>query len=235
MCEQYPITALVEFEVRTANNSVEEWLDVWHERAQDALLGEPETIAYEAAVSQADPSQILIFERYTNGQSSIDAHIKRQAHKSLHETMGSRNMTRRRVMTNLLSDIEDYGRWSRGAGGEPLAEVNVIIVLLVFRFEDAAEKQRYIDVTREHARYCRSAEPDTLIYNGGIAQRDADRGPDIKAGDLVFVAAFKDEAALLKHRDAPRHAKIQPVLEGIERERKFSMNYFSTGKGFLWK
>jgi len=235
MSDQHPLTALVEFEVRTANNSVEEWLEVWRERAQDALIGEPETIAYETAVSQDNPSQILVFERYTNGQSSIGAHVKREAHISLNETMGGRNMTRRRVMSNLLNDIDDYGWWSRDAGGQPLAEENVVIVLLVSRFEDAVERQRYIDLTREHARYCRSAEPDTLIYNGGIAQRDADRGPDIKAGDLVFVAAFKDDAALLRHRDDPYHVKLQPVLESIKRERKFSMSYLSTGRGFLWK
>ena len=235
MSDGSPLTALVEFEVRTTNNSVEEWLEVWHERGRDALNGEPETSAYEAAVSQQNPSQILVFERYTHGQTSIDAHVNREAHVTLTETMGSRNMTKRRVMSNLFSDIDDYGWWSRGNGGEPMQEENVIITLIGTHFDDAAMKQRYIEVTRDHTNYCQSAEPDTLIYNGCIAKRDSDRGPDIKAGDLVFVAVFRNEEALLKHRDDPRHLELQPVLEGIKRERKFALNYLSTGKGFLWK
>ena len=113
MSNRSPLTALIEFEVRTTNTSVEEWLDVWRERGKDALSGEPETSAYEAAVSIQNPGQVLVFERYTHGQSSIDTHINREAHVTLTETMGSRNMTKRRVMSNLFTDINDYGWWCR--------------------------------------------------------------------------------------------------------------------------
>jgi hypothetical protein len=65
--------------------------------------------------------------------------------------------------------------------------------------------------------------------------RDSDRGPDIKTGDLLFVAAFKNQAAAIKHRDDPRHLKLQPVLEGIARERRFALTYLTTGRGFLWR
>ena len=235
MSDQYPVTALVEFEVRTSNTTVAEWLDVWQDRSEDALIGEPQTSAYEATVSQENPNQILVFERYTDGQASIDEHINREAHATLTATMGSREMTRRRVMSNLFSDIDEYGWWNKSDGSGPMRDKDVIVSLIGTRFPDAATQQDYIDVTRRHADYCRSEEPDTLIYNGCIAQRDSDRGPEIKTGDLIFIAAFRNEAALLKHRNDPSHLELQPVLEGIKRERKFALTYLSTGKGFLWK
>ena len=65
--------------------------------------------------------------------------------------------------------------------------------------------------------------------------RDADRGPDVRAGDLVFVAVFADEAAAVQHRDDPRHQALQPKLERIGRERTFWQTYRTTGKGYLWR
>ena len=235
MSNQSPVTALVEFEVRTSGTSVADWLAVWQDRSEDALDGEPETSAYEAAVSEDNPNQVLIFERYTGGQASIDAHVNRPAHVALTATMGERQMTRRRVMSNLFSDIDDYGWWDRNDGRGPMRDSDVILSVLGTRFPDPASQQEYIELTRRHADYCRSEEPDTLIYNGCIAQRDADRGPDIKAGDLIFVAGFRNKAALLKHRDDPRHLELQPLLNDIRRERKFTGTYRTTGKGFLWK
>jgi quinol monooxygenase YgiN len=235
MANHSPLTALVEYEVRVENSDVGQWLDVWQARGQDALFGEPETLAYEAMQSQQNADQILVFERYKNGQSSLDAHIARTAHATLIETMGSRNMTRRRVMSNLFSDIDDYGWWSRDTGADPMQEAGIIVTLIGTHFDDEAMKQRYIEVTGDHANYCFVAEPDTLIYNGCLAMRDSDRGPDIKTGDLLFVAAFKNQAAAIKHRDDPRHLKLQPVLEGIARERRFALTYLTTGRGFLWR
>ena len=230
-----PLTALVEYEVRTDSTSVNEWLDVWQDRGEDALVGEPETSAYEAAVSDQDTGQVLVFERYTNGRASIDTHIERPAHTTLMETMGGRKMTRRRVMSNHFADIENYGWWSRAVGETPMRDANVLITLIGTRFASDKMKQRYIDVTGEHAAYCFEAEPDTLIYNGGIAQGDADRGPDIKTGDMLFIAAFKNEAAAIKHRDDLRHVALQPRLNEIERERTFMRTYKSTGRGYLWR
>ena len=232
--DQSPVTALVEFEVDTSSVSVAEWLSVWQTRSEDALQGEPETKAYAAALSRESPNQVLIFERYSNGQESIDAHINRDAHKTLNEVMGGRQMTRRRVMSNLFSDIDNYGWWDRGYAG-PMQDKDVIISILGTRFPDSASRERYIEVTQQHANYCRTSEPDTLIYNGCIAQRDADRGPDIRVGDLIFVAAFRNEAAMLKHRDDPRHIELQPVLQDINRDRRFALSYLTTGQGFLWK
>ncbi len=230
-----PLTALVEYQVRTETTSVKEWLDVWQERGQDALVGEPETSAYEAARSLQDESHVLVFERYAHGQSSLDAHVARPAHTDLMETMGERSMTRRRVMSNLYADIQGYGWWDRAESDKPMSEADVTITLIGTRFKDDAMRQRYIDVTGEHADYCREAEPGTLIYSGGLALRDSDRGLDIKTGDMLFVAAFTDEQAAIVHRDDPRHVKLQPVLNEIERERTFLLSYKSTGKGYLWR
>jgi quinol monooxygenase YgiN len=230
-----PLTALVEYQVRTETTTVDEWLDVWQKRGQDALEGEPDTIAYEAARSLQDESHVLVFERYAQGQSSIDSHLERAAHATLMETMGERSMTRRRVMSNQFADIEGYGWWDRAQSDEPMSDACISITLIGTRFTDAAMKQRYIEVTGEHADYCREAEPGTLIYSGGLAFRDSDRGPDVKAGDMLFVAAFANEQAAKAHRDDPRHVALQPILNEINRKRTFLLSYKSTGNGYLWR
>ncbi|MFT7220845.1 MAG: quinol monooxygenase YgiN [Candidatus Azotimanducaceae bacterium] len=231
----FPLTALVEYQVRTEITTVNDWLDVWQERGQDALMGEPDTSAYAAALSLQDESHVLVFERYAHGQTSIDAHVERPAHESLMETMGERNMTRRLVMSNVYADIEGYGWWDRAGSDESMSEAGISITLIGTRFADDAMKQRYIEVTGEHAEYCRDAEPGTLIYSGGLALRDSDRGPDINAGDMLFVAAFADDQAATQHRDDPRHVALQPALNEIERERTFLLSYKSTGKGYFWR
>ncbi len=229
------LTALIAYEIRKDSCSMNEWLDVWRERAVDAFEGEPETCTYEAAVSPEHPEQVMVFERYSGGQASVDAHTSRAAHTRLMQTMSERNMTRRRVMSNVFSDIDHYGWWSRDNGGGPMQTENVIMTIIGTRFADESAKQAYIDVTRAHADYCREAEPDTLIYNGCLALRDSDRGPDIKAGDLIFIAAFRDQAAASKHSEDPRHIALQPLLAEIPRERQFALTYLTSGKGFLWK
>ena len=230
-----PLTALVEYQVRTETTTVDEWLDVWQKRGQDALVGEPDTSAYEAACSLQDESHVLVFERYAQGQSSIDAHVERPAHATLMETMGERSMTRRRVMSNQFADIEGYGWWDRAQSDEPMSDASITITLIGTRFTDAAMKQRYIEVTGEHANYCRESEPGTLIYSGGLALRDSDRGPDVKAGDMLFVAAFANKQAAIAHRDDPRHVALRPMLNEINRERTFLLSYTSTGNGYLWR
>ena len=228
------MTALVEYQVRTATTSVEDWLQVWGRRAEDALAGEPETAAYEALGSLETADNILIFERYLNGQQSIDAHTSRPAHAQLMEEMGAGNMTRRRVMTNLFDDIPDYGWWSRPEQDPTMRDSNLLVTLLVTRFPDVQARADYIRLTGDHADYCQEIEPGTLVYSGGIARMDADRGPTIKAGDLLFVAAFADEVAAEKHSIDPQHLALQPKLLEIPRERVMVQHYRTTGAGFLW-
>ena len=229
-----PLTALVEFEVRTDTTTMAQWLDVWSTRGRDALTDEPETTAYEAAQSEAHERQVLIFERYARGQSSIDTHRQHAAHSHLQETMGARNMTRRGVMAGLFSDIDDYGWWSRPERVEMLRVGGVRLTIIITRFPDETTKARYITLTGDHAKYCWNNEPDTLIYAGGLAVRDAERGPAIRQGDLLFVAAFADDAAAIKHRDDPVHVALQPKLAELERERILLQTYRTSGEGYLW-
>jgi hypothetical protein len=67
-----------------------------------------------------------------------------------------------------------------------------------------------------------------------LAVRDADRGPAIRQGDLLFIAAFADEAAAIKHRDDPAHVALQPKLAELNRERILLQTYRTSGKGYLW-
>jgi quinol monooxygenase YgiN len=67
-----------------------------------------------------------------------------------------------------------------------------------------------------------------------LAIRDADRGPAIRQGDLLFVSAFADEAAAIRHRDDPEHVALQPKLAELNRERILVQTYRTSGKGYLW-
>lgn len=230
-----PLTILVEFEIRADSCTTEEWLDVWRQRAQDAQDHEPETSAYAAALATEDTARVLIFERYENGQTSLDAHMQRDAHAQLLQAMGARNMTKRRVMSQFLADIEGYGWWERPDQPALASCSGLLMTVFGTRFRSTAMREEYLALTREHADYCRDAEPGTLIYSAGVAQRDGDRGPDVGAGDLLFVAAFADAAAVAAHRDDARHLALQRKLETIERERTFLQTYNTSGCGFLWR
>ena len=64
--DKQPITVVVEFEIQSETTSLDEWLDEWEKRADDAYEHEPATTAYEAAVNIEDESRVLVFERYDN-------------------------------------------------------------------------------------------------------------------------------------------------------------------------
>jgi quinol monooxygenase YgiN len=74
------MTALVEFQIRADETNMDDWLDEWQKRAQDALEAEPETTAYAAAVSLDDESSVLIYERYAQGTASLNFHVERPSH-----------------------------------------------------------------------------------------------------------------------------------------------------------
>ena len=159
---------------------------------------------------------MLVFKRYVQGQSSIDANVACPADTTRMETMGERRMTRRRVMSNQFTDTAGYGWWDRAQSDEPMSDAGITITLIGIRFNDVAMSQRYLEVTEERADYCRHAEPGTLIYSGGLSLRDSDRGPDVKGGDMLFVAAFANERAAITHRDDPRHVALQHKVNEIE-------------------
>ena len=230
------MTALVEYQIRAENTSMPQWLEVWSRRADDALLGEPETGAYAAAVNVEEPSHVLVFERYDKGRSSVKAHVERPAHKALTDDMGARNMTRRRVLSASFYDVPEFGWWSRPAQTAGTAE-GAVIVVLGFRFPNDALRDAYLELSGEHASYCWAQEPDTLIYSCGIAAADADRELDLLQGDMVFVMACTDMQAVDKHANDPRHLALGPKFEalGLQLEPTFMRTYATSGKGYLWR
>ena len=230
-----PMTALVEFQIRTEETTMDDWLAEWQKRAQDALEAEPETTAYAAAVSLEDESCVFVIERYARGSASLKFHMDRPSHTELNETMGARRMTKRRVMSVGSFDVPDFGWWHRGDGTR--IQSDAIIVVLGLRFPDDAQRSDFIRMSQGHADYCWDEEPDTLIYSGGIAARDTDRGPEVKQGDLIFVMACTDMAAVEKHSQDPQHLALGPQLveAGIEVTPIFRKMYRTTGHGFLAK
>ena len=51
-------STVVEFQIRPESNSMEEWLSEWNKRAVDARDGEPETLAYAAAINVEDENGV---------------------------------------------------------------------------------------------------------------------------------------------------------------------------------
>ena len=229
-------TALVEFQIREENASQAEWLETWGPRGQDALDGEPDTVAYGATVNLEDELNVLIFERYAHGDESLAAHMDRPAHDTLMKALGERNMTKRRVLSTVFNDIPGYGWWGRGPSGASRAPGNVLVIIGM-RFGDEAQREKFLEISRQHADYCFENEADTLIYSGGIATGDADREIDVKSGDLIFVMACTNQEAVQKHAEDPNHLAIGDKLQeaGIEMQLTFMRSYLSTKYGYLWR
>lgn len=229
-------TTLVEFQIRPESNSMQEWLVEWNKRALDARDGEPETIAYAAAVNVEDENGVLIFERYANGEQSLKTHSDRPAHKALMDVMAERNMTKRMVFASSFMDTTNYGWWSRPERSDAATSEGVILVVLGMRFRNDVSRDKFIDISKEHAGYCLTNEPDTLIYSGGFANADSDRA-DIKYGDLIFVMACTDMAAVDQHSNDPEHLALGLKFQDAEitPQPTFMKSYRTTGLGFLWR
>ena len=232
-----PLTAIVEFQIRPENVTMDGWIDIWDRRARDAWEGEPETSAYAAAVNLEDERNVLVFERYTRGARSIKKHQERPAHAELRRTMGERRVTKRMVMSALFEDIPDYGWWARAEadGGEGAA--GAIVTLLGMHFPDEAMRAAFIELSGGHADYCWREEPETLIYTGGLATADAAREFDLKTGDLVFVMVTTDMAATEKHANDPNHLALGAKFaeRGVQLEQVFLRSYRATGNGYFWR
>ena len=232
-----PMTALVEFQINADTTSAEDWLEEWGRRADDAQEAEPQTTSYAAAINLEEESNVLVFERYSAGDASLKEHSKRHAHVELQTSMGEKNMTKRRVMGSRFSDIEGYGWWSRSESSSLMKQPGIILTVLGMRFKNEQERGVFIELSQGHADYCWREEPDTLIYSAGVAMSDSDRGPDIKAGDLIFVMGCTDQEAVDKHQNDENHLALgdQFVAAGITIEGPFLRRYRTTGDGFLWK
>lgn len=229
-----PITVLVEYQIRPEATSRDEWLTEWRARAEDARVGEPETGAYAAAVNLSEPLNVLVFERYQQGAASLKAHMERDAHATLISNMGSRNMTKRRVLSTRATDL-DYGWWRRTDA--PGNQQGVYLTVFNMRFNNDAQKSAFLDMARAHIEWCRSNEPDSLIMGLAEADADADREIDLKAGDLLLINGYTDEAAFRRHHEAPEHVAFSERVKasGNAPENLFFRTYLSTGDGFLWR
>ena len=235
---QSPLTAYVEFEIRKDNTTAEQWVARWAERALDAWHHEPETLSYEAMISLEDNSRILIFERYANGMTSIQAHMARPSHKGLESAMGEARMTRRLVRSVAAADIPGYGWWSRSdrprqTDGRTIGGARVAV--FGSRFGDTAKREAFVELSGEHAKYCWDAEPDTLTYSGGLATPEGSRAEKVEPGDLVFLMEATDEAAMTKHAEDPVHVALGPVMaeRGVDMKLTFQGYYQTTGAGFM--
>tara|TARA_B100001245_G_scaffold21217_1_gene13856 strand:- start:544 stop:1005 length:462 start_codon:yes stop_codon:yes gene_type:complete len=152
------------------------------------------------------------------------------------DAMAERNMTKRMVYASSFTDAPNYGWWSRSERRDAAISEGAILVVFGMRFSNDAHRDKFIELTGEHADYCLGNEPDTLVYGGGFANANSDRA-DIKAGDLIFVMACTDMAAVDKHSNDPRHIALGGKFQeaGITSEATFMKTYRTTGLGFLWR
>ena len=235
--DNQPMTAVVEFEIQTETTSLDEWLDEWQKRAEDAYEHEPETTAYEAAVGVEDESRVLVFERYANGYAGLQTHMERPAHKAIGDAMGARRMNKRRPYVNVGFDMPDYGWWARKDFASPARAAGYPLILLCMRFAESTHRDRFIELSGEHARYCQTAEPDTLIYSGAVAADEFEPDSTLAKGDLFFVMACTDDAAMEKHAMDPNHLALGGKLAaaGVETASVEAFQYRTSGRGFLWR
>lgn len=231
-----PMIAVVEFEIQPETTTMTDWLDEWEKRAEDAYDHEPETTAYEAAVHVEDETRVLVYERYERGLASLQTHMERPSHKVIGEAMGSRRMNKRRSLVNIAFNAPDYGWWSRPEFASPAKGVDHSFTLLGMQFAAPTHRDRFIEVSAGHARYCQDAEPDTLVYAGAIVADFPDSNP-WSAGDLLFVMACTNAAAAEKHAADPNHLALGEKLrnEGVEITKAEPTHYHTTGRGFLWR
>lgn len=232
-----PMSVVVEFQIRTETTSLEEWLDEWQKRAEDAFEFEPETTAYEACVNVEDSSRVLIFERYARGMDSVQTHMERAAHKHLHAVMGEKNMTKRRVFSNVAADVTDYGWWSRQEFAETLRQADLPLVLLCMGFADDVSRNQFIEMSGAHAEYCSHAEPETLIYSGGIALNEGKADAPAQKDELLFIMGCTDDAAVEKHALDANHVALgeRMAAAGVETISNSLLQYRTTGRGYLWR
>ena len=231
-----PMTAIVEFEVPADEMSMDDWLTLWGPRGDDARDYEPECSGYEAMVSVEDPTRVLAYERYTNGDSSLAFHMQRPSHGELAKALGESGLNMKRTFISKFVDLPGYGWWSRPERQALFADVGALVVFLGMNFAGEAERDAFIEISGEHADYCHGAEPDKLVYSGGLSVPDTMYGIDVEA-DLVFVMACTDLASMEQHRDDPRHLALgEPMAKaGCMPEIAFTKTYRTTGKGYLWR
>ena len=230
-----PMTAIVEFRIPADEMSMADWLSLWTGRADDARDGEPETSAYEAAVSIDNGADVLVFERYRHGDPSLLLHMERPSHAALARSLGEHKVSMSRTLIAKFVDLPDFGWWSRPERDPIFTEPGAVMIVIGMNFSDDNAKDAFVRLSAQHAAYCWDAEPDTLVYSAGRSVADANYGIDVEA-DLIFVMCYTNMAAAEKHREDPRHIALGEQLEknGIAPPVAFSRLYTTSGCGYLW-
>lgn len=225
-----PMTALVEYQVRTDEATVSEWLNEWQKRAQDAFESEPKTTTYASAFSFEDESRLFFFEHYENGWAGLKAHLERPSHAALNGIMSARRMTKRKVMGTGFFDLPNFG-WRGRNGGEVISD-RVLFDISGLRFGCDASKSEGIRLLHEYLARDVAQETEILMVSGGVTTRDADRCADIKRGDLILAMASFNSEAMEAHILQLGERLIDA---GIEVTPSFKKKYRTTGHGFLLK
>ena len=207
-----PITVIVEFRIRTETTSLDEWLDAWQARAEDAWEHEPDTTAYEAAVHVEDDSRVLVYERYECGLPGLETHMARPSHKTIGEIMGARRMNESRPVANVALDVPDFGWWAREGSAPQARAAGQPLTILAMRYADEAHRGRYLELAGQHASGRRAAEPDTLVHAAAIAGDDLESASPLRQGDLLLVTAHTDDDA--EKQTAEREAALDAKLAG---------------------
>ena len=232
-----PITVFVEFKIRTATTSLDEWLEVWENRANAALDHEPDTAAYEAAVDVEDPSKVMVFERYENGLAGLDTHMTHPSHREIGEAMGSRDMNEGRTIANIATDVPNYGWWARNDSAFSPKAAGYPMTLVQLRFEAKSHLKRFIELTSDHVHACLEHEPGTLVYSAAVASDDLEEHSPLEKDDLLLVLVSADEASHERHAMNQNHIALGEKLVGAGVGVKVInvRHYCSTGRGFLWR
>ncbi len=185
------------------------------------LQVETQDWAREFAVSDEDSAHIMVYEKGNLECSSTRTELPlvSAAHLLMHAT---------------LFDIEGFGWWSRDLENPQRRQLSLSLTGL--RFPDESNKDRFLELSKEHAAYCWNAEPDTLIYSAGIVTDCIGGDIDIELGDLIFVMGCTDENAVEKHLNDPKHIALGYQLHdaGVKLMPTFSRTYRTTGDGFFF-
>ncbi len=227
---------IVEYTIRQENTTTAEWLNEWSLRAGDALEAEPETSSYAAGINREEKYNVVVFERYEHGTSSLEFHMKRPSHQKLGEVMAAREMTRRRVLSVSYHEIPGIGWWQpRTPVTESHGEVTLTIQGL--RLENAGDRDEYLAWLEKLSYADECADAGILVLGAGTAIADADRGIEVCRGDLAVVTVMPVDSG-------KRQQQLGEILlssasgnkpSGVKPAATFRRSYQISQAGFLWR
>lgn len=236
MTEQ-AVTEIIEYQLQDAIKIKQSWFHEWEKAADDCLINEPQTLAYEAAVSLKDESKVLVFRRHLYAPSRVGLQRQRTTKERFDEVIVGQAMPVNNTLSGTFIDVPDFGWWVRPDRERTRSAKTTggsILLIAVWRIEKPAMIEPFLKLSRTHLEYCWENEPDTLTYSCGVADQDFNH-VDIDRDDFVFVIEFSDMQALDKHVDDPRHQAMVEKIKaaGIRAEVPYRQLYRTTGLGFM--